>query len=85
MGDLACLERIVVVRSTGTPCDVPAHRDVWYASTSTPPPRMCPAEPPDFEHPLFTLYSSGSTSTPRDPGVVDLLNRKVVERGTEED
>ncbi len=33
--------------------------------SSPPPIRVCPAEPMEAEHPLFILYSSGSTAKPK--------------------
>ncbi len=65
MGDLPALETIFVVRSTGTPCEMRAGRDVWVHEAMAAAPAECPAEPLDAEHPLFILYSSGSTAKPK--------------------
>jgi acetyl-CoA synthetase len=66
MGDLPTLEKIVVVRGKGTPCQMREGRDVYYdeilAAASDPD---CPAESLDAEHPLFILYTSGSTAKPK--------------------
>jgi acetyl-CoA synthetase len=66
MSDLSTLERIVVVRSKGTPCRMQPGRDVFYdeicAAAGDP---ECPAEPLDAEHPLYILYTSGSTAKPK--------------------
>jgi acetyl-CoA synthetase len=66
MGDLATLEKIVVVRSKGVPCEMRPGRDFYYdellAAASDP---ECPAEPMDSEDPLFILYTSGSTAKPK--------------------
>jgi acetyl-CoA synthetase len=66
MGDLATLERIVVVRHAGL-ADVPmtAGRDVFYDEVLAAADPACPAEPFDAEHPLFILYTSGSTAKPK--------------------
>jgi acetyl-CoA synthetase len=65
MGDLATLERIVVVRSKGTPCQMRAGRDVFYDEILAAADPNCPAEPFDAEHPLYILYTSGSTAKPK--------------------
>jgi acetyl-CoA synthetase len=68
MGDLETLERIVVVRSKGTPCQMRPGRDVFYDEIVAAAGRAgseCPAEPLDAEHPLFILYTSGSTAKPK--------------------
>jgi acetyl-CoA synthetase len=66
MGDLASLETIVVVRHAGLD-DVPMSdgRDVWYDEVCATADPDCPAEPLDAEHPLFILYTSGSTASPK--------------------
>ena len=40
-------------------------RDVWYDEAIEAADAECPAEPLDAEHPLFILYSSGSTAKPK--------------------
>ena len=65
VADLATLETIVVVRSTGTPCPMRPDRDVWYQDLLAGADPECPAEPMEAEHPLFLLYSSGSTAKPK--------------------
>ena len=65
LGDLATLETIVVVRSAGTPCPMRPDRDMWYQDLLAGAGADCPAEPMEAEHPLFLLYSSGSTAKPK--------------------
>jgi acetyl-CoA synthetase len=65
MGDLATLQRIVVVRSKGTPCQMKDGRDVYYDEIMATADAECPAEPLDAEHPLYILYTSGSTAKPK--------------------
>jgi acetyl-CoA synthetase len=65
MGDLQSLEKIVVVRSKGTPCEMKAGRDHFYDELLEAADPECPAEPLDAEHPLFILYTSGSTAKPK--------------------
>jgi acetyl-CoA synthetase len=68
MGDLSTLETIVVVRSKGTPCEMRPGRDVYYDEIVAAARRAgseCPAEPLDAEHPLYILYTSGSTAKPK--------------------
>jgi acetyl-CoA synthetase len=65
MGDLRTLERIVVVRSKGTPCAMREGRDVYYDEILAAADPDCPAEPLDAEHPLYILYTSGSTAKPK--------------------
>src|ERR1700730_16428339 len=65
MGDLTTLEKIVVVRSKGTPCKMKAERDVFYDEIVAAADAKCPPEPLDAEHPLYILYTSGSTAQPK--------------------
>ncbi|HEY5288277.1 MAG TPA: acetate--CoA ligase, partial [Solirubrobacteraceae bacterium] len=65
MGDLATLERIVVVRSKGTPCQMKEGRDVFYDEILAAADPECEPEPLDAEHPLYILYTSGSTAKPK--------------------
>jgi acetyl-CoA synthetase len=65
MGDLGTLEKIVVVRATGTRCPMTEGRDVFYEEVCEAADPECPAEPMEAEHPLFILYTSGSTAKPK--------------------
>jgi acetyl-CoA synthetase len=65
MGDLATLQRIVVVRSKGVACQMQAGRDVYYDEAMAAADPECPAEPMDAEDPLYILYTSGSTAKPK--------------------
>ena len=65
VGDLAALRTVVVVRSAGSPCAMRPGRDVWYEELLAAADPECPAEPMAAEHPLFLLYSSGSTAEPK--------------------
>ncbi|MFI4990641.1 MAG: acetate--CoA ligase [Solirubrobacterales bacterium] len=65
MGDLATLQKIVVVRSSGTACEMQEGRDVFYDEICAAADPACPPEPLDAEHPLYILYTSGSTAKPK--------------------
>jgi acetyl-CoA synthetase len=65
MDDLASLETIVVVRQTGIECPMKEGRDVFYEEICAKADPECPAEPMEAEHPLFILYTSGSTAKPK--------------------
>jgi acetyl-CoA synthetase len=65
MGDLATLERIVVVRHTGIDVPMSEGRDVFYDEAMAAADPECPAEPMEAEHPLYILYTSGSTAKPK--------------------
>jgi acetyl-CoA synthetase len=65
MGDLESLKKIVVVKSKGTPCQMQEGRDVYYEDIVAEADPTCPAEPLDAEHPLYILYTSGSTAKPK--------------------
>jgi acetyl-CoA synthetase len=65
MGDLDSLETIFVVRHTGEACEMREGRDVWLHEAMEAAAGECPAEPLDAEHPLYILYSSGSTAKPK--------------------
>jgi acetyl-CoA synthetase len=65
MGDVASLETMFVVRHTGADCEMRDGRDVWFHEAVENADPECPAEPLDAEHPLYILYSSGSTAKPK--------------------
>ncbi|MDX6656109.1 MAG: acetyl-CoA synthetase [Solirubrobacteraceae bacterium] len=60
MPDLPC---IVVAH---TKIDAPmADKDSWFHEVMEAAEAECPAEPVDAEHPLYVLYTSGSTAKPK--------------------
>ena len=65
MGGLESLKKIVVVRHTGIDCPMSDGRDVFYDEVLAAAEPECPAEPMEAEHPLYILYTSGSTAKPK--------------------
>src|SRR5215218_5037652 len=65
MGELGQLETMIVVRHTGAECEMRDGRDHWFHDLMEAAGAECPAEPLDSEHPLFILYTSGSTAKPK--------------------
>ena len=65
MGDLETLEHIIVVQHTQAECEMKDGRDVWYHEVVERAGAECPAEELDAEHPLYVLYTSGSTAKPK--------------------
>jgi acetyl-CoA synthetase len=59
------LEHMVVVRRTDDDCPMKEGRDVWWHEACEKVDADCPAEPLDAEHPLYILYTSGSTAKPK--------------------
>jgi acetyl-CoA synthetase len=65
MQGLESLEHIIVVKHTETDCEMKDGRDVWYHEILEKADDECPAEELDAEHPLYVLYTSGSTAKPK--------------------
>ena len=65
MGDLETLEHIIVVQHTKADCEMKDGRDVWFHEVMEQADDECPAEELDAEHPLYVLYTSGSTAKPK--------------------
>jgi acetyl-CoA synthetase len=65
MGELETLEHIIVVRHTGIDVSMREGRDVFYDEICAAADPECPAESLDAEHPLYILYTSGSTAKPK--------------------
>src|SRR5436190_6439286 len=65
MGDVKSLEKIVVVRHAENDAPMQDGRDHWYHELLDEADDECPAEGFDAEHPLYILYSSGSTAKPK--------------------
>ena len=65
MKGLDTLKHIVVVQHTETDCEMQDGRDVWFHEIMDKADAECPAEELDAEHPLYVLYTSGSTAKPK--------------------
>jgi acetyl-CoA synthetase len=65
MEQLETLEHIIVVKHTDEECEMKEGRDVWYHEIVEKADDECPAEELDAEHPLYVLYTSGSTAKPK--------------------
>ncbi len=62
------VEKVIVYRRTGTPVQMETQRDHWWHEAMQDVSTVCPPEALDSEHPLFILYTSGTTGKPK--GVV---------------
>jgi len=65
MSDMPTVEKLIVVRSVGEDAPMQDGRDVWYHDVLEAAGEECEAEPLDAEHPLYILYTSGSTAAPK--------------------
>ena len=68
------IEKILVVKRTGTEVNMTEGRDVWWHEACDQADPICPAEPMDAEDPLFILYTSGSTGKPKGVLHLSLIN-----------
>jgi acetyl-CoA synthetase len=65
LGDVPSIETVIVVRNTGADVDMEEGRDLFYDDAIEAASEDCPAEALDAEHPLYVLYTSGSTAAPK--------------------
>jgi acetyl-CoA synthetase len=65
VADLGQLETIIVLRHANVPCEMLNGRDVWWDEACARSDAECPCDVLDAEHPLFILYTSGSTAKPK--------------------
>ncbi|MEV8514411.1 acetate--CoA ligase [Dactylosporangium sp. NPDC051484] len=59
------IEKVLVVRRTGQDVEWNAERDLWWHEVVETASAEHAAQPFDAEHPLFILYTSGTTAKPK--------------------
>jgi len=64
-GGCESVKNVIVYKRAGNDIDWNAGRDVWWHEVNAGQPAACEPEWVDAEHPLFILYTSGSTGHPK--------------------
>ncbi|WP_257283536.1 acetate--CoA ligase [Endozoicomonas sp. SESOKO1] len=63
--DTHTIEKVIVLKHTGTDITWHRHRDVWWQELTALTSPHCEAREMNAEDPLFILYTSGSTGKPK--------------------
>ena len=63
--DCPSVTNVIVYKRTGSAVTMNPHRDHWWHDLDEGVSEDCPAEPLDSEHPLYVLYTSGTTGKPK--------------------
>jgi acetyl-CoA synthetase len=59
------VQKCIVLRRAGNTVHMQQGRDYWWHDLMADASAECPAEPLDSEHPLYFLYTSGTTGKPK--------------------
>jgi acetyl-CoA synthetase len=65
LDEVPSVDTVIVVRNTGANVEMTDGRDVYYQDAIESADEECPAAELDAEHPLYILYTSGSTAKPK--------------------
>ena len=65
LAGLSSIQVVFVIRHTGESCEMQEGRDVWFHDALEAADDECEPEQLDAEHPLYVLYTSGSTAKPK--------------------
>ena len=71
------IEKVIVVKVNGDPCNMKQGRDTWYHDEMAKAAKKCEPQRMNADDPLFILYTSGSTGKPK--GVVHTTGGYLVQ------